>query len=258
MEIARNSPPIVLLIFLYSLWWKVFPPVGEALNPLPGVFASMRGFVVPAARFEFDSAGAALVFAAMLLGVVAWRAGSLQRFRSGMAWGGAALLLLGLWSADFAFSVDWPVFTGSNFRGGLELTPELSTILIGLTIYHRLHRRDRPRRRPVGRRRAVGCRPLARPVPNPDPAADCDPANAAGDRAAAQQPVHQRRQEFDAGDRRRLSGFPRGDEHDHQQVQPFDRRRLHHPGGLPFPQPDPVERGQLVQPPHRDRGTLKP
>ena len=52
-----------------------------------------------------------------------------------MAWGAATLLLLGLFSADVALSVDWPVFTGSNFRGGLELTPELSTILIGLTIY---------------------------------------------------------------------------------------------------------------------------
>lgn len=135
VEIARNSPPIVLLIFLYSLWWKMLPPVGEALNPLPGVFASMRGFVVPAARVELDGSGLALIFAALLLGLVAWRAGSLRRFRSGIAWGAAALLLLGLLSADFALLVDWPVFTGSNFRGGLELTPELSTILIGLTIY---------------------------------------------------------------------------------------------------------------------------
>ncbi|MBN9435819.1 ABC transporter permease subunit [Bosea sp. (in: a-proteobacteria)] len=135
VEIARNSPPIVLLIFLYSLWWKVLPPVGEALNPLPGVFASMRGFVVPAIRFEIDSAAVGLILAALLLGAVAWRASSLQPFRSGMAWGAVALLLLGLWSADVALFVDWPVFTGSNFRGGLELTPELSTILIGLTIY---------------------------------------------------------------------------------------------------------------------------
>lgn len=135
VEIARNSPPIVLLIFLYSLWWKVFPPVGEALNPLPGVFASMRGFVVPAARFEIDSAGAALIFTAMLLGLIAWLASSLRRFRTEIAWGAVATLLLGFWLADVAFAIDWPVFTGSNFRGGLELTPELSTILIGLTIY---------------------------------------------------------------------------------------------------------------------------
>lgn len=135
VEIARNSPPIVLLIFLYSLWWKVFPPVGEALNPLPGVFASMRGFVVPAARFEIDSAGIALILAAILLSILACRAGSLRRFRTEITWGAVATLLLGFWLADVEFSIDWPVFTGSNFRGGLELTPELSTILLGLTIY---------------------------------------------------------------------------------------------------------------------------
>ena len=58
VEIARNSPPIVLLIFLYSLWWKVLPPVGEALNPLPGVYASMRGFVVPAFSIDIGVTGA--------------------------------------------------------------------------------------------------------------------------------------------------------------------------------------------------------
>lgn len=135
VEIARNSPPIVLLIFLYSLWWKVLPPVGEALNPLPGVYASMRGFVVPAASLEMDIAGVILVAAALLLALATWRSTPLRRFRREIAWGGTAALLLGLWLAEFSFSVEWPVFTGSNFRGGLELTPEFSTILIGLTIY---------------------------------------------------------------------------------------------------------------------------
>lgn len=135
VEIARNSPPIVLLIFLYSLWWKVLPPVGEALNPAPGVFASMRGFVVPALRFELDSAGLGLILLALLLLASAWLAGPTRRLRSGLAWCAAGVLLLGLWLADIETSVDWPVFTGSNFRGGLELTPELSTILFGLTLY---------------------------------------------------------------------------------------------------------------------------
>ncbi len=135
VEIARNSPPIVLLIFLYSLWWKVLPPVGEALNPIPGVFASMRGFVVPALRFELDSAGVGLILLALALVASAWIAGRARRLRSGLAWSAAGVLLLGLWLADIEVSVDWPVFTGSNFRGGLELTPELTTILFGLTLY---------------------------------------------------------------------------------------------------------------------------
>ncbi len=43
VEAARNFPPIVILIFLYSLWWKLLPPLDEAWQPLPGVQLSMRG-----------------------------------------------------------------------------------------------------------------------------------------------------------------------------------------------------------------------
>ena len=67
IEVARNFPPIVILIFLYSLWWKVLPPLDEAWQPLPGMTLSMRGL-------------------------------QLERF-------------------------------------GWELSPELSTVLIGLTLY---------------------------------------------------------------------------------------------------------------------------
>lgn len=134
VEIARNSSPIVLLIFLYSLWWKVLPQVGEALNPMPGVYASMRGLMVPAARFDINGTGAVLLVLALLLAATCLAA-SKGRSRSLIMWGAVAAAALGIWLADLRVVVDWPVFTGSNFRGGLELTPELSTILIGLTAY---------------------------------------------------------------------------------------------------------------------------
>lgn len=54
IEIARNFPPIVILIFLYSLWWKVLPPVDAAWQPLPGVLVSMRGLQVPAIAWELS------------------------------------------------------------------------------------------------------------------------------------------------------------------------------------------------------------
>jgi general L-amino acid transport system permease protein len=135
VEIARNSPPIVLLIFLYSLWWKVLPPVAEALNPVPGVFASMRGVMVPSVHISMATTGVVLMLVAGLLFLGARLANSLRSLRPVLSWVSVAALLLGLWVADANVSVDWPVFAGSNFQGGLELTPELSTILIGLTIY---------------------------------------------------------------------------------------------------------------------------
>lgn len=54
IEVARNFPPIVILIFLYSLWWKVFPPVDEAWQPFTGVLISMRGIQLPALQWELS------------------------------------------------------------------------------------------------------------------------------------------------------------------------------------------------------------
>ena len=54
VEIARNFPPIVLLIFLYSLWWKFLPPVDQA-GGWPGVIeVSMRGIALPGPQWELS------------------------------------------------------------------------------------------------------------------------------------------------------------------------------------------------------------
>ncbi len=46
IEVARNFPPIVILIFLYSLWWRVLPPIEESWRWGDGVQLSMRGLAV--------------------------------------------------------------------------------------------------------------------------------------------------------------------------------------------------------------------
>ncbi len=135
VEIARNFPPLVLLIFLYSLWWKVLPTAGEALALPMGVFLSMRGLNMPSATMDFNAAGVTLMAIAAIIGAwrlfkpdaVRWRRGSLALC--------GALFILGWWLAKFQVTPELPRFAGSNFEGGLELTPELTTILLGLTIY---------------------------------------------------------------------------------------------------------------------------
>ncbi|MER8755705.1 ABC transporter permease subunit [Mesorhizobium sp. M0220] len=135
VELARNSPPIVLLIFLYSLWWKMLPPVGEALNPLPGVYASMRGFVVPAVGIDVGMTGLLMIWCAIAFAIAGWIAVRKGWSPKAVVPSVLAVSAAGVWLADARFTIDWPVYTGSNFEGGKELTPELSTILIGLTLY---------------------------------------------------------------------------------------------------------------------------
>ncbi|WP_087001042.1 amino acid ABC transporter permease [Rhizobium sullae] len=135
IEVARNTPPIVLLIFLYSLWWKVLPPITEAFNLAPGTYVSMRGMVMPSVNISLQSIGWGLLGLAILfLGARAFRTFFPQiHSRSILTLVGA--VAIGIWVANVPANVDWPVFTGFSFRGGITLTPELSTILVGLTIY---------------------------------------------------------------------------------------------------------------------------
>lgn len=136
VEIARNFPPIVILIFLYSLWWKVFPVVESAWVPVPGVYLSMRGLNLPMLQLGIAPAGVVLALAGALTWAfrarLAKSVGGPLRVWIALALG---LVAVGWLVADPQASIDRPEFTGSNFSGGLELSPEISTILIGLTLY---------------------------------------------------------------------------------------------------------------------------
>lgn len=132
VEIARNTPVIILLIFIYSLWWKILPPVRDAMNPLPGVHLSLRGLVVPkmalGASWWFWLAIAAI---APILALASRLAGAAQA-RIGRRPPYVAIAFLG-WiigltsyglSGNLRLEVSWPVMGRANFTGGSELTPE--------------------------------------------------------------------------------------------------------------------------------------
>jgi general L-amino acid transport system permease protein len=47
VEVVRNVPLVVQLFFWYAVITEILPAPAEALNPLPGVFLSNRGFAFP-------------------------------------------------------------------------------------------------------------------------------------------------------------------------------------------------------------------
>ena len=138
VEIARNFPPLVLLIFLYSLWWKVLPVAADAIALPMGIFVSMRGMSMPAATLNMGTVGGSLIALAMCFLAVRAFTPNAAFWRPWRRWqlpAVLALFSLGLWIAQVQITLDMPQFTGSNFEGGIELSPELSTILVGLTVY---------------------------------------------------------------------------------------------------------------------------
>lgn len=141
LEAVRNTPLVVQLLFWYSLVTINLPPARQALQPLPGVFLSIRGLFFPSVSLQGDTQAlgwAGAVAAAVLLaawwrarrraaGGVPWRtlgmAAALAVVLAGAAWGGVAV------------HTDTPVLRGLNFVGGTAFTPEFTALLVGLTIY---------------------------------------------------------------------------------------------------------------------------
>jgi general L-amino acid transport system permease protein len=135
VEAARNTPPIVLLIFLYSLWWQVFPPVDAALNLMPGVYLSMRGLAVPGVSLSISSTALLLLAGALALAAAGCSRRIAGSARRALLLTGGALFVAALILGDGTVVVDWPRFERGNFWGGFELTPELTTVVVGLTLY---------------------------------------------------------------------------------------------------------------------------
>lgn len=139
LEAVRNTPLVVQLLFWYSLVTLNLPSPRQALNPLPGVFLSIRGLFFPSLRFQ----GAWMpALAVLVAAVLAWRLSRPWRERrphwpAGRVWLVATVALgaLALGLGDASVQAAAPRLRGLNFVGGTALTPEFTALLIGLTLY---------------------------------------------------------------------------------------------------------------------------
>jgi len=141
VEAVRNTPPVLLLIFLYALWSQAMP-VGGAQELVPGVLVSVRGIAVPTLRADVPGWAVALAVAASvalpgLASHVAARRtepgarrppyGLAALAAVAAAW--LAAVLLGGWT------VEVPHADGDDLAAGARLTPEFATVFFGLSVY---------------------------------------------------------------------------------------------------------------------------
>ncbi len=144
VEIFQNIPVLLQLFFFYAMFYEAFPGPRQALAPIPGLFVSNRGidFAVPAAHFAWKYMGIAVIVA-IILAIVISRWARRRQDRTGQQfpsfWVGLGCVLglpLLTWIACGApTELDMPVLKGFNFRGGENISPEFSALLIGLVLY---------------------------------------------------------------------------------------------------------------------------
>jgi general L-amino acid transport system permease protein len=144
VEIIRNTPLLVQLIFIYFGVFLNLPQVADSLDFSGAVFASRRGLFLPRPlpSASFDLWLALIVFG-LAAAVVVWFVLSRRPGTQRTYWPvGLGLTVLILATGAGWFLVGPPPLTWElpqkgtfNFSGGIPMSPEFSAILFGLVFY---------------------------------------------------------------------------------------------------------------------------
>lgn len=139
VELIRNTPLLLQLFFWISLT-SALPAPRQASAFLGSIYFTNRGVFIPGASVDGLSvsattivAGTLFAFAIILFILKRVRGLSIANVAAsltGLIAVVAGVLLLG----GAQFSVDVPVLTGFNIRGGANLTPEFAALLAGLVV----------------------------------------------------------------------------------------------------------------------------
>lgn len=144
VEVFRNTPLLVQVIFWYVAVILSIPRIQESLSLFDIAYLSNRGAVIPAVRSQEDFGTWALV---LLLGVIAAAAVSRWRTRVNERTGQPSYRVLSALGVVLAFAVIGYVALGRPFaiqtpevarfgyEGGMKMSPEFAGILLGLVIY---------------------------------------------------------------------------------------------------------------------------
>jgi general L-amino acid transport system permease protein len=144
IETLRNIPLLVQILFWYNGVLQVLPNVKQSHNLLDAVFLNIRGLYVPKPVAE---PSAPIALTALIIGIAGavfvarWakrrQDATGQQFPK-MSVGFALIVGLPLFvSIIFGSPVSWDfaVLQGFNFQGGMVLSPELTALCLGLSIY---------------------------------------------------------------------------------------------------------------------------
>ena len=140
VEILRNTPLLLQLFFWYFAVFLRLPRIEQPLIVGNSIFLTNRGLDIPwfvPTSATWLSLGA--IASCILLAIASWnkRNQAIERGENPQLW----LWLLGVSAIAIVvllvFGMEWsvPQLQNNSIRGGLNLSPEFATLLIGLGIY---------------------------------------------------------------------------------------------------------------------------
>lgn len=143
VDFVRNTPQLLVLLFVYTVFLRALPSARDSLSLGGAVFLNVRGLFLPALEAgpgAMPSLGLALgtwaliliAAAPVLLFVPLQAKRRLLLAFVALAAGAAVAAFL---FATGAWQLEKPVLRGFNFRGGVQIVPELVALWIGLAVY---------------------------------------------------------------------------------------------------------------------------
>lgn len=144
IEVVRNVPLLVQLLFWYVAVVQLLPNIKESVSLFDAFFISKRGLYMPRPVLEEGSAmviGAFFIAIIVAVGIRRWakarQIATGQQFPAFSVGFGVIILLPLLVSMLLGNPVSWdvPQLAGFNFKGGVALQPEMTALLLGLSVY---------------------------------------------------------------------------------------------------------------------------
>jgi len=145
IEIIRNTPLLVQIFIWYFAVFLELPKVKDSIKLPGGIYLSNRGTAIPWFKANTSlSLWIVFIIIGILLAIVFWKIKLTAQIKTGKR------KYPGIWSIGSFFltllvallvireapvSIDYPTLGKFNFQGGHIITPEFSSILVGLVLY---------------------------------------------------------------------------------------------------------------------------
>ncbi|MCX7841293.1 MAG: ABC transporter permease subunit, partial [Anaerolineae bacterium] len=144
IEIMRNTPLLVQLVFIYFGIFMKLPPVRDSFEFYGIIYANQRGLFlprfVPSPTFTswFVGIVTGIVLAILIWYILSRHPKTRYTFVPILSGLGVPILVAALaWmlASESPLNIELPVKQRFNFTGGTALSPEFSALLFGLVIY---------------------------------------------------------------------------------------------------------------------------
>jgi general L-amino acid transport system permease protein len=144
VEIIRNLPLLLQLLFWYNAVLKALPDIRDSIAVGGGLFLNNRGLFLPQPIFQSGFGAVEIALLAGILGAFAFyvwaRKRQEQTGQQAPVLSVTFALVVGLPFAVFAISgfplgFEFPQAGRFNITGGVEILPEFAALLFGLSIY---------------------------------------------------------------------------------------------------------------------------